>query len=162
MMPNASAPIPITDSRLPTGSRFESSGSKVSGTNSTVMTAMTKHSTAVPAKIEPNQNDSIRAPAPRAPSVPPTAALTVHAATAWERRSDGMTLVIVERVPGKIMAEKAPPRKRLAISIEMSVVDDAHTNDPIRPTNPISMSRLRPKRSPRAPAGSNSAASAIA
>ena len=112
--------------------------------------------------MEPNQNDSISAPAPSAPSVPPTAALTVQAATAWERRAAGITLVIVERVPGKIMAEKAPPRKRLAISVEMSVVDDAQISDPIRPTKPISISRLRPKRSPSAPIGSSNAASAIA
>ncbi len=48
------------------------------------------------------------------------------------------------------------------MSVLTSVVDDAQINDPIRPTKPISMSRLRPKRSPSAPAGSNSAASAIA
>ena len=67
MMPNISAPIPITDSRLPTGSRFESWGSKVSGTNSSVIRAITTQSAAVPAKIDPNQNDSMSAPAPSAP-----------------------------------------------------------------------------------------------
>ncbi len=53
--------------------------------------------------------------------------------------------MIVESVPGKIMAEKAPPRKRLAMSALMSVVDDAQTSDPIRPTNPISMQSLAPE-----------------
>jgi len=90
----------------------------------------------------------------------PAAANPAQVATPRARRSGGKAAVIVDKVPGMIMAAPIPMTTRAIVSWSVELANAA-VKEAI-PKTPVPMTRTvrRPMRSPRAPRGSTRAARA--
>ncbi len=159
MRPKTSDPRAAADRTLPTGS---SGWPRVSRDVGTTVTTRTNSRTAMGTftkKIEPHQKYSRSSPADRIPSAPPAPAKPAQMAMARLRSWAGKTVVRMDRVAG--MTSPAPmPMMQRQSTIWPAEPDDAPARAPTRMIpRPMSRAPLRPKRSPRAPAGRRMAAS---
>ena len=94
------------------------------------------------------------------PRIDPDTAKPDQMPTARPRSSDGNTAVMVDRVPGMIMAAPTPMTARATMRTEAELAA-APTIEPVPNTTvPTNSTLRRPTRSPSAPIGSTSAASA--
>uniref|UniRef100_A0A6J7Q649 Unannotated protein n=1 Tax=freshwater metagenome TaxID=449393 RepID=A0A6J7Q649_9ZZZZ len=94
------------------------------------------------------------------PIMPPLPANPDQMPIARPRSSGGKLEVMTDRVTGMIMAAPVPPRMRAAIIISGPFAKAATVFAVPKIASPPSRSGLRPKRSPMAPIGMSSAASA--
>lgn len=94
------------------------------------------------------------------PMIAPAAAKPDQIATPLALRSGGKAEVMVDRVPGMIMAAPTPMTTRHAMSSWVVEAKAANAAATANSTFPAMRTLRRPIRSPRAPSGSTSAASA--
>jgi hypothetical protein len=158
MMLNTRAIRPAMASMAPTLSSGGASGCEDSGTNPTVPAMAITASTTLTAKADRQENHSSSVPVPSSPSRALPPATAAHTLTARVRWAGGKVPVMVDRVAGMTRAAPRPirPRRPMSSLAEETVIAAAEA--PPKMTSPASSARRRPNRSPRAPAGSSSAA----
>jgi hypothetical protein len=158
MMENTRTVSPARASSAPGLSSPGASGCEDAGTKPIVPAIAIAARITLTAKADRQENHSSRVPVASRPSraLPPATAAQTE--TARVRAAGGNVPVMVDSVAGMTRAAPRPMTPRSRIS---SLADDAvmATAEPAPNTaSPASSARRRPYRSPRAPAGSSSAA----
>jgi hypothetical protein len=116
--------------------------------------------TAVATKLALQLNHSRISPQVNIPRIAPELAKPAQTLTARLRLEAGNTAVIVDRVPGMIIAAPTPITTRQPMSAPGDSAAAAQSAASPNTTVPARSSVRRPRRSPRAPNGSTRAASA--
>ena len=160
MIPKTRPPMPTPDSTEPTTSRRAWCGSAVLGASTAAATNATPASAAAATKVETQENCSSRAPERSMPRIDPETAKPDQIPTARARSSDGNTAVIVDKVPGMIIAAPSPMTARATMRTEAELAAAPTAAPAPNTTVPASSTLRRPRRSPSAPIGSTRAASA--
>jgi hypothetical protein len=114
------------------------------------------------AKTAGQENHSRIAPESSRPMTAPPPATPAHIPTARPRSSGGKMFVMIESVVGMTSAAPTPMTARRPINVPGSLTKIATAEAPPKTTRPMSRIPFRPKRSPSAPAGSNSPANTSA
>ena len=154
--PNTSGTSPTMARPAPTRSRGWPSGSFDVGTMRQRQDAAAgRRAGTLMKKTEPHQKCSSRRPEVIGPSAPPTPANAAHTAIAFGRSWNGKLFMMIDRVAGMMNAAPTPITARAAISCVGSSAKLATSAAPPNTTRPNCSAPLRPKRSPRAPAGSS-------
>ncbi|SLH51791.1 Uncharacterised protein [Mycobacteroides abscessus subsp. abscessus] len=151
--------MPAVDSTRPGTSSPGVAGSRESGTTSTVSTRQTRPTGTTTTNTLPHQKYSSSRPPTIGPSttpMPDTAPQTPIAAARSVRSTK--TLVRIDSVDGKISAAPRPITVRAAISCPVLVHSAPSPVATVKITRPSSSVLRLPKRSPRLPAASTSAA----
>jgi hypothetical protein len=115
-------------------------------------------STTLTAKADRQENHCSSVPVASRPSRALPPATAAHTLTARVRAAGGNVPVIVDSVAGMTSAAPRPirPRRKISSLAEEAVIATAEA--PPKMASPAISARRRPKRSPRAPAGSSSSA----
>src|SRR5262245_43508803 len=162
MIANTSAPNPARDSVAPTGSSGVLDSSRDSGAYIQMATNVSATSGRFTSTAEPHQYRSRSAPDTIGPIAPPAPANPAHTAIARVRSSGGKMVVMIDNVAGITSAAPIPMTARPTITCSAADAIPASSEPDPKTTSPASNARLRPKRSPSAPATSNDPANTIA
>ena len=154
MMPNTRPPSPTIDSSAPIGSSGRRSSSRDDGTTTAMAPKASRAMGTLMNSTDPHQKCSSRIPLMSGPMAPPAPAKPAHTAMALPRSWGGKTTVRMDSVAGMISAAPSPITARRAMSCIGSPAWLATTAATANTPSPVSRARLRPKRSPRAPAKS--------
>ena len=153
MIVKTSAVIDVIDSSRPRRSIRGTFRSRDSGTTRNVaMTVMITIGTLMK-KTEPHQKFSSSQPPLIGPAATPTPLVALHIPMALARSEVSVNmLVMMARVAGKIPAAPIPMSARPTINSPALSAEPANADVTPKITNPVINARLRPNRSPRAPA----------
>ncbi len=130
------------------------------GASTSAATKATAARTAVATNVALQVHHSRISPQANRPRIAPELAKPAQTLTARLRLSAGNTAVIVESVPGMIIAAPTPITTRQPMSAPGDCAAAAPSAASPNTTVPARSSVRRPRRSPSAPNGSTSAASA--
>jgi hypothetical protein len=158
MIANTTPKRPSDDSRAPTGSSRTPLELREVGTIGIAAAKASAASVTFTAKTDGHENHSSSAPESSRPKIAPAPAMPAQMPTARPRSSGGKTLVMIDSVVGITSAAPTPMTARSPISVDGSLTSIAAMDAPPKTTRPVRRTSLRPKRSPRAPAGSSSPA----
>ena len=117
--------MPAADRTVPGRSRWAWSGSAVFGVSTSAATKETTADTAVTTNVDCQPQNSSRPPATSMPMTAPDTENADQVATALPRWLAGNTAVIVDRVPGMIIAAPTPITTRQAIRNAVEVAKTA-------------------------------------
>ena len=161
MIVYTSEPIATVAASSPARSSGAASASRDSGTTRHT-TAAASSATGTSARNTLGHENTVSSRPPlTGPIATPSPVTAPHTPTAFARsRRSGNVLLITASVVGKISAAKAPITKRAATSSPGEVQSAAATLAAAKPSSPAISAGRRPKRSPRLPAESTSAANA--
>ncbi|MDQ0683720.1 hypothetical protein QFZ56_002683 [Streptomyces achromogenes] len=150
MIHQTSAVMPTAESTAPSGSGF-CQGALDSGIRVTAATTASTTTGTLIRKIECQEKWSMRTPPRTGLPTRPSMDTEPHAAIALPRSSSSKTVMRIDSVDGMISAPPTPIAVRTAITSPGSVQNVAASEAAPNSVRPISMTRRRPKRSPRLP-----------
>ena len=162
MIANTNAPSPPSERSAPAGSSGVFASSRDSGANVQIAMNVRATSGRFTSTAEPHHHRSSSAPDTIGPIAPPAPANPAHTAMARERSSGGKIVVMIESVAGITNAAPMPMTARPAITWFAPVAIPATMAPSPNTTRPLSNARLRPNRSPSAPAVSSEPANTMA
>ena len=157
---STSPPTATTESSDPTTSKPASVCSTECGTKAAVRAKETAASAIGSAKTQGQVALSMMAAETNSPMMPPAPAKPAQVPMALACSSRGKLVVMTERVTGMTMAAATPARTRKPMSVPGVVANAEARLVAAKATSPIIRMGLRPHRSPMAPTGRSSAASA--
>ena len=160
-MPSTKPPMASADRTEPTTSKRPTACSRELATTLTLMISDTAARANGSANSHGQLTRSIRNDDTKSPRMPPAPAKPDQMPTARARSPRGKLEVITDNVTGMIIAAAAPATIRAIVSCVVEVASAAPTLATTKSASPVVRTGLRPQRSPIAPIGISSAASAM-
>ena len=155
MIAHTSVVRPAIESAKPPTSSRGADGSFDSGTSQRPATSAAATNGRLTRKIQCQLACSISQPPATGPIAMPRPETAAHAPIAFGRSSGGKTAVMIDSVDGMMNAPPTPMRARVAISASGEVTTAERPEPRPKTARPNASARLRPKRSPSAPAVSS-------